>query len=169
MSDEKQPLLVVELVKVERSGARTIDQYIGRNWLVDASEPIRQLGVGVSLERTLASAGALLVSSEAEVGEKWSAPLPDRFWEVLELSGMISSLDGIAVLEVVLHTSSGPVYINRPRRFLVVMRGMSNAIYSCDSVDVAYGVAELLARNQAVTVQGVEEIPKPVVKPRPVK
>ncbi|MEN5062384.1 hypothetical protein [Luteimonas sp. TWI1416] len=161
MNSDRSKFLVVEFKKLGPEGVATHDQYLSRYWVCSAQIPMGFEAASYALDVAINQCGSRLSKNESEVNQSWSAPLPEQLWETLESCGMISGLAGIAVLEVVLHTKNGPVFLTRPRRFLVVQRGMTNAIYSCDNVIEAFSVAEDLNQGKAVPRQNVDSISRP--------
>jgi hypothetical protein len=161
MNSPIEKFLIVELQKKNREGGPTLDQYITGHWICNAQAPIGVDGTNPSLDGAIEECGSRLARDEAEVHESWSGALPPEIWEALESIGTLAGLSGIAVLEVVLHAKKGPIFPRRPRRFLVVQRGMGNAIYACDNFNEAFTVADELAKGNTISLQYVDAIAKP--------
>lgn len=161
MHSSNETLLVVEFKKIDWKGDPTLDQYLSRHWICSAQAPIGFDGANPSLEDAITDCGSRIAIDESEVDQSWSAPLPSEIWEALESAGTVEGLAGIAVLEVVLHTRNGRIFPNRPRRFLVVQRGVINAIYACDNFNEAFTVADELSQGKAISCQNVDSIAKP--------
>ncbi|UKE76681.1 hypothetical protein [Xanthomonas graminis] len=150
MVNVDRKLLIVELVKRHADGQADSAQYVHSHWICDASEMFGFDGTAFSLERAFKACSHLLAADESEVHESWKGAFDEGIWEVLESAGTVDGLNGVAVLEVVLHSRAGPVFSARPRRFLVIQRGTNNAIYACDNLMVAFSLAGRLSNNLAI-------------------
>ncbi|WP_159097549.1 hypothetical protein [Stenotrophomonas sp. SAU14A_NAIMI4_5] len=148
MADDNKKLLVVELVKRHHDGQADIAQYVHSHWICDASDMIGFDGNASSLEHAFNACSHLLAADESEVHDSWRNPFGEEIWEVLQSAGTVDGLNGVAVVEVVLHSRAGPVFVKRPRRFLVIQRGMNNAIYACDTLELAFSLARRIFANE---------------------
>ncbi|MBD4776610.1 hypothetical protein GUG13_17515 [Xanthomonas citri pv. citri] len=144
-SIESKRLLVVELLKRQSDGGPDTAQFVQRHWICDAGKAIGFEAGAVALDRALDACGPLLAADESEVHESWRGALDKEIWEALESAGTVDGLDGVAVVEVVIHTRAGPVLSTRARRFLVIQRGTNSAIFACDSLNVAFTLARNLS------------------------
>ncbi len=155
--------LVVELIKVDAVGKPTLDQHANSCWFLAAKDPIEFRGATHSLNEALDTLATKIAKDESQVSQSWGEAPGIQVWETIERAGTVVGLLGVAVFEVVLHSKSGVIFPNRPRRFLVVQRGDTNAIYSCDNANIAFSVAQAIALGEQVTQEGVTFIHKPAV------
>lgn len=143
----QEKLVVAQFSILDPDGQRSKTQHVGSCWICSAGIPFNCEGVSNHPYYVISDAETNLAENEFDLQEGWQASFEQGLIEELVLRANVDWLFGVAVFEVVLYCKYGEIKTTRPRRLLVVQRGVSNAIYVCDTALKAFDIAEKLARG----------------------
>lgn len=144
----------VEIRKIDSSGAPTLDQLGFSQWIVTPYSPVQILkrlqksGPGGMLDDW--DWGNKFVDDDTQVDRDIYEGFEREISNELVSLGVVDYLAGVSVYEVIIYGKKGPL-VNLPKRFLVLQSSSPVALFSCSSLNLAWGTAVALSDEKKVS------------------